>query len=201
MAEKQWVRKTRMKQEKKAGDSHAVPCWLSDLILSRAGTAEGFSARGVPWLDIYFFKNMCIYLFLWLCQILVAARGIFSCDTWTLSCGMWNLVPWPGIEPWLPAPELGVLATGPPGKSLDICFCWAFSCCSALAFCSGRLLTAVTSLVAEHRLWGARASVVALGGLCVAHGLCCFEACGIFLDQESNLHPLHWQAGSYPLDC
>ena len=36
-----------MKQEKKAGNSHAV-CWLSDPILSRAGTFEGFSAGGVP---------------------------------------------------------------------------------------------------------------------------------------------------------
>ena len=31
------------------------------------------------------------------------------------SCSMWDLVPWPGIEPlhW----ECGVLATGPPGRS------------------------------------------------------------------------------------
>ena len=24
---------------------------------------------------------------------------IFSCSIWTLSCGMWDLIPWPGIEP------------------------------------------------------------------------------------------------------
>ena len=36
------------------------------------------------------------YLFIWLCHVLVAAHGIFS-------CGMWDLVPWPGIEPWAPA--------------------------------------------------------------------------------------------------
>ena len=59
----------------------------------------------------------------------------------------------------------------------------------------------MTSLVAEHRLWGAWASVVGSGGLSVAHGLSCFKACGICLDQESDLHPLHWQVGSYPLDC
>ena len=33
----------------------------------------------------------------------------------------------------------------------------------------------------------------------VAYGLNCSEACGIFLDQGSNLCPLHWQADSYPL--
>ena len=42
----------------------------------------------------------------WLCQVSVAAHGIFSCGIQTLGCGMWDLVPWPGIEPRLPA--LGV---------------------------------------------------------------------------------------------
>ena len=32
-----------------------------------------------------------------------AALSFFSCDRWTLSCGMRHLVPWPGIEPRLPA--------------------------------------------------------------------------------------------------
>jgi len=38
-----------------------------------------------------------------LCQLLAVACRIFSCDTWTLSCGMWDLVPWPEIEPMPPA--------------------------------------------------------------------------------------------------
>ena len=50
------------------------------------------------------------------------------------------------------------------------------------------LLTAVTSLVSEHRLWGTWASVV------VAYRLSCPMARGIFPDQGSNLCPLHWQA-------
>ena len=33
----------------------------------------------------------------------------------------------------------------------------------------------------------------------VGHGLSCSAACGIFLDQGSNLCPLHWQADSQPL--
>ena len=34
------------------------------------------------------------------------------------------------------------------------------------------------------------------GSVVVAHGLSCSAACGIFLDQGSNPHPLHWQADS-----
>ena len=37
------------------------------------------------------------------------------------------------------------------------------------------------------------------GPVVVAHGLSCSTACGIFLDQELKLCPLHWQADSYPL--
>ena len=50
-----------------------------------------------------------------------------------------------------------------------------------------RLLTVVASLGAELRL-----------NSCDTQS-CCSEACGIFPDQESNLCPLHWQAGSFPL--
>ena len=39
-------------------------------------------------------------------MFLVVACGIFSCSMQTLSWGMWDLVPWPGIEPRPPA--LGV---------------------------------------------------------------------------------------------
>ena len=53
----------------------------------------------------------------------------------------------------------------------------------------GRLIV-VASLVAEHRLSVAQAAGV------VARGLGCPAACGIFMDQRSNLCPLHWQAES-----
>ena len=49
---------------------------------------------------------------------------------------------------------------------------------------------AMVSLVAEHELWGKRASLV------VAHGLSCSSVCGIFPDQGSNLCLLHRQAVS-----
>ena len=46
------------------------------------------------------------------------------------------------------------------------------------------------SLVVEHGLKSARASVV------VALGLSCSTACGLFLDQGLNLCSLRWQADS-----
>ena len=56
-----------------------------------------------------------------------------------------------------------------------------------------RLLIAVASLFAEHRLQGAQPSAV------VVHRLSCSTTCGIFLDQGSNPCLLHWQADSLPL--
>ena len=55
---------------------------------------------------------------------LVVAWGNFSsCGMQTLSYGVWDLVPWPGIEPGPPALALlSLLATGPPGKSQDSLF-------------------------------------------------------------------------------
>ena len=58
------------------------------------------------WLISFIF----FYLFIWLCWVLVVA-----CEL--LVHSMWNLVPWPGIEPRPLHWEHGVLATGPPGKS------------------------------------------------------------------------------------
>ena len=46
------------------------------------------------WFWIYF------YLLIWMCLVLVAALGIFD-----LHWGMWDLVPWPGMEPAPPALE------------------------------------------------------------------------------------------------
>ena len=87
---------------------------------------------------------------------------------------MQNLVPRPGIEPRPPELELGVLSTGPQRKSHPTtylffflfiylvlavlglhCCAWAFSSCGKrglLFVVVRRLLTAVASLVAEHRL-------------------------------------------------
>ena len=44
-----------------------------------------------------------IYLFIWLCWILVVARGIFIVACGIFSCSICDLVPWPGIKPRPPA--------------------------------------------------------------------------------------------------
>ena len=61
------------------------------------------------------------------------------------------------------------------------------------------LLSAVASLVAEHRLKDAGSVVVAprfqhTGSVVMAHRLSCSSACGVFPEQGSNPCPLHWQA-------
>ena len=46
-----------------------------------------------------FFSRLCwsfFFFFFGLCRVL-------SCSIWSLSCCMWDLVPWPGIEPRPPA--------------------------------------------------------------------------------------------------
>ena len=45
------------------------------------------------------------------------AYGMFSCGKWSLSWSMWDLVPWPEIEPGPLHWECTVLATGPSGDS------------------------------------------------------------------------------------
>ena len=48
--------------------------------------------------------------------ICLAVMGL-SCSMWTFSCGVWDLVPCPGIKPGPLHREHGVFVTGPPGKS------------------------------------------------------------------------------------
>ena len=68
-----------------------------------------------------------------------------------------------------------------------------------------RLPTAVVSLVPEHGLQGSGLSVAvaprlwSTGLMVVVHRLSCSVACGVLLDQGSNLCLLHWQADSLPL--
>ena len=83
---------------------------------------------------------------------------------------------------------------------------WAFSSSEGCSLVVVRgLFTVVASLDAEYGLEDAWTSVVAGPGLqitvlrVVAHRLSCFAACGILLDQGSNLCLLHWQADSLPL--
>ena len=54
------------------------------------------------------------------------------------------------------------------------------------------LLITAAFLVVEHGLYSP-------GSVAVAQGFSYSEAGGIFQDQESNPHFLHWQTGSLPL--
>ena len=69
-----------------------------------------------------------------------------------------------------------------------------------------RGLTSRRLLLLWRQVLGMRAPAVAArgfqsaGSVVAGLGLSCFAACGIFPDQGLNPCPLHWQAGSQPLD-
>ena len=80
----------------------------------------------------------------------------------------------------------------PPGSSVHGIFQARVLEWGAIAFslpCSARIYCCGFSCCRARAL-GSQASVV------VGHRLRCPMACGIFLDQWSNLCPLHWQADS-----
>ena len=72
--------------------------WLCVIALK---DAEWHNILESSW-TVFFSKKLfkCIYLFIWLYQVLVEARKIFSCS-------MWDLISWPGINPDH-TPALGV---------------------------------------------------------------------------------------------
>ena len=60
----------------------------------------------MSWILLLYFKKFTgslkkylFYWFTWLFWVLTVTCRIFSCYKQTLSCGMWDLVPWPGMEP------------------------------------------------------------------------------------------------------
>ena len=71
------------------------------------------NAFPVPWLAWSNYWSFFFFKYIWLHQVSVVSWGIFH-------CGMWDLVPQPGIKPG-PLPwELRVPATGSPRKSLKL---------------------------------------------------------------------------------
>ena len=86
--------------------------------LYRAPLIKQFVYNGLFLKKAFLLKNIFIYLSdcavsylhlwdlqspLWHVESLVGACGIFSYSMEILSCGMWDLAPWPGIEPRPPA--------------------------------------------------------------------------------------------------
>ena len=99
-----------------------------------------FFTTGPPGMSYFPFLKKCLHWVVWLCRVLIVARGIFCFSTWTpvvahgcrecgslyaalvlscfTACGI--LVPQPGIQPISPALPSRFLTTGPPEKSQHI---------------------------------------------------------------------------------
>ena len=75
---------------------------LSGIEPASPALAGGFLTTGPPGKSSYPF-SFNIYLFIWLCWVLVVAHGIFIAACGISHCGMQDLVPWPGIKPEPPA--------------------------------------------------------------------------------------------------
>ena len=89
-----------------------LSCGMQDLvpwpgIELRPRAMEGCSLNHLTTskVPIWLFKKTYFLFVIWLHQVLVAACRIFDlhCGMQILSCGMWDLVPWPGIKPRPPA--------------------------------------------------------------------------------------------------
>ena len=77
---------------------------ISRQIIIHYTTREVFllSKRSIHWLAFFsvlkIFYIILKFLFIWLHRVLIVTHGIFG-----LHCSMWDLVPWPGMEPKPPA--------------------------------------------------------------------------------------------------
>ena len=83
------------------------------------------------------------------------------------------------------------LSLWPVGDLLSTCRAWAY-CCGGFSCCGARTLERAGSVVVFPGLQGT-------GAVAVAHAFSCSMPCGIFLDQGSHPHLLHWQVDSLPL--
>ena len=97
---------------------------ISYFTTSRGSATSHVSNQPPHFHPRYFFSSMFslsllifiyLFLFIWLCHILAVAHEILDLCCIMQDLGMWDLVPWPGIEPG--PPVLG--ARRPPGKSLQ----------------------------------------------------------------------------------
>ena len=77
--------------------------------------------------EIFLLKKIYIYIFIWLCQILVATHRTFSCayELLVMACGI--QFPDQALNPGPLHWELRGLATGPPGRSLQLILSVQFS--------------------------------------------------------------------------
>ena len=154
-----------------------------------------------------------------LAHSLVETRGLLRCGVRTLVAAcMWDLFPWPVIEPRPPA--LGAWSlnhcTTREVPNDHFCFffliyfylfiyfwlCWVFVSVrglSLVAASEGHSSSRRAGLSLSRPLLLRSTGSRRAGSVVVSHGPICSAACGIFPNQGSNPCPLHWQADSQPL--
>ena len=119
------------------------------------------------------FLFLKIHLFIWLPQVLFVILTICSCNTQTLYRGMWDLVPWPGIEPQSPA--LGVQNPShlTPGKSPTFSSLCSVSLQGRVCSAShpGTLLTQLPSWSSSHSHRAGEANVTSHGAVLACSGM------------------------------
>ena len=93
-----WVGKIRRSPGGGNGNHSSILAWRIPWTEESVGLQSVGSQRvRHDWSNL---AHMHTYIYTCLlCQVLVATFRIFSCGMWTLSCGIWDLVPWAEIEP------------------------------------------------------------------------------------------------------
>ena len=90
-------------ERRKRGDDRGWDVWMASLtrwtwVWVDSGSWWWTGRPGVLW-----FMGLQRVGHDWVTELICLAALGLSCNMWTLSCGVWDLVPWPGIESGLPA--------------------------------------------------------------------------------------------------
>ena len=126
--------------------SHLCPSWFSSCTLPFLPKLKAqMPLRGLPGPDSWEEDPLLcsgpakhshlspwFYLFIWLHWVLFVVCGIFSGSMQTLSCGMWDPLPYQGSNPCPLHWECRLLATGPPRKFFSPGIYFPASCSHSL---------------------------------------------------------------------
>ena len=98
---------------------HVVSTWsLSLNLLSVRAQQQPLRFQTQQFISCFISWLLLIFLiFIWLHQVFVEICKILNCRIRVLSCSMWDLVPWSGVNLGPLHWERRVLDTGPPWKS------------------------------------------------------------------------------------
>ena len=129
--------------------------------------------------SVFFFKNIVLFIYLWLCWVFVAASRLFSSRS---EQGGYSVVAVLRLLISMAFLVVGRLLSGCSAQASHL---------SGFSRGTQALGPAGSAVVA---CW-----LQSSGSVAVAHWLSCPMACGIFLDQGLNPCLLHWQVDSLPL--